>query len=71
MASFMLPAVLPRGKCNWFPLDRRLCGPQSQYGKFGEEKNIVPLIRLELLFFDYSYSILRLPKHNIRAIKAQ
>jgi hypothetical protein len=41
------PAVLPQGKRLWYPLDRRLGGPQSRSGRGGEEKNSQPLPRLE------------------------
>jgi hypothetical protein len=30
--------LYPRGKSTWYPLDRRLGGPQSWSGRFGEEK---------------------------------
>jgi hypothetical protein len=30
------PAVLPPGKDSWYPLDRRLGGPQSRSGRGGE-----------------------------------
>jgi hypothetical protein len=33
------PAALLQGKCPWYPLDRRLSGPQRQSGRGGEEKN--------------------------------
>jgi hypothetical protein len=33
------PAALPPGKEPWYPLYRRLGGPQSRYGHGGEEKN--------------------------------
>jgi hypothetical protein len=36
------PAALPQGKSPWYPLDRRLGGPQSRYGRGGEEKNSQP-----------------------------
>jgi hypothetical protein len=36
------PAILPPGKEPLYPLDRRLGGPQSQSGRFGEEKIIDP-----------------------------
>jgi hypothetical protein len=29
----------PRGKSPWYPLDRRLGGPQTRSGRSGEEKN--------------------------------
>jgi hypothetical protein len=32
-----------QGKSPWYPLDRRLGGPQSQSGHGGEEKNSQPL----------------------------
>jgi hypothetical protein len=34
--------LYPRGKSLRHPLDRRLGGPQSQSGRCGEEKNLVP-----------------------------
>jgi hypothetical protein len=36
------PAALPPGKRPWYPLDRRLGGPQSRSGRGGEEKNSQP-----------------------------
>jgi len=33
------PAALPAGKNPWYPLDRRLGGPQSRSGRGGEEKH--------------------------------
>jgi len=33
----------PQGKSPWYPLDRRLGGPQSQSRCSGEEKNSQPL----------------------------
>jgi hypothetical protein len=36
-----------QGKSPWYPLDRRLGGPQSRSGCGGEEKNSQPLPRLE------------------------
>jgi hypothetical protein len=41
------PATLPPGKSPWYPLDRRLGGPQSRSGFGGEEKNSQPLPGLE------------------------
>jgi len=32
------PAALTPGQSPWYPLDRRLCGPQSSSGHGGEEK---------------------------------
>jgi hypothetical protein len=36
------PAALPQGKSPWYPLDRRLGGPQNRSGLSGEEKNSYP-----------------------------
>jgi hypothetical protein len=33
------PAALLQGMSPWYPLDRRLGGPQSRSGRGGEEKN--------------------------------
>jgi hypothetical protein len=41
------PAALPQGKRPWYPLDRRLGGPQSRSGRGGEEKNSRPLSGIE------------------------
>jgi hypothetical protein len=41
------PAALPHGKSPWYPLDRRLGGPQSRSGRGGEEKNSQPLPGIE------------------------
>jgi hypothetical protein len=35
------------GNCSWYPLYRRLGGPQSRSGRYGEEKNLLPLPRIE------------------------
>jgi hypothetical protein len=43
-----LPA-LPQVKGPWYPLDRKLGGPQSRSGRFDEEKNSQPLPGLEPL----------------------
>jgi hypothetical protein len=34
-----VPAALPQGKSPWYPLDRRIGGPQSHSGLGGEAKN--------------------------------
>jgi hypothetical protein len=36
------PAALLQGNSPWYPLDRRLGGPQSLSGRGGEEKNSQP-----------------------------
>jgi hypothetical protein len=43
------PAALPQGKSLWYPLDRRLGGPQSRSGRGGEEKNSQPPTELSRL----------------------
>jgi hypothetical protein len=40
--SFTLRALYPQGKSPWYPLDRRLGGPQSRSGGGCEEKNSQP-----------------------------
>jgi len=42
-----IPVTLSQGKDPRFPLDRRLDGPQSQFGRGGEEKNSLPLLGIE------------------------
>jgi hypothetical protein len=39
MVSSMPRPLYPQGKSPWYPLDRRLGGPQSLSGRGGEEKN--------------------------------
>jgi hypothetical protein len=39
--------LYPQGKSPWYPLNRRLGGPQSWSGGSGEEKNSLPLLGLE------------------------
>jgi hypothetical protein len=36
------PAALPQEESHWYPLDRRLGGPQSCSGHGGEENNFQP-----------------------------
>jgi hypothetical protein len=45
--SFMHRPFYPQGKGPWYPLDKRLGGPQSRSGLSGEEKNSQPLPELE------------------------
>jgi hypothetical protein len=42
MVSFTPRPLYPAGKCSWYPLDRRLGGPQSRSGRGGEDKNSHP-----------------------------
>jgi hypothetical protein len=46
------PAALPPGKSPWYPLDRRLGGPQSRSGRGGEEKNFLLPPGTEPFFFE-------------------
>jgi len=39
--------LYPQGKSPWYPLDRRMGGPQSRFGGDGEEKNSQSLPGLE------------------------
>jgi hypothetical protein len=39
VVSFTTRPLYPQGKSPWYPLDRRLGGPQSRSGRGGEEKN--------------------------------
>jgi hypothetical protein len=41
------PAALPQRKQPQHPLFTRLCKPQSRSGRYGEERNILPLLRIE------------------------
>jgi hypothetical protein len=42
MVSFTPQPLYPQGKSPWYPLDRRLDGPQSHSGRGGLEKNSQP-----------------------------
>jgi len=42
VVSFTPRPPCPQGKSPWYPLDRRLGGPQSHSGRGGEEKNSSP-----------------------------
>jgi hypothetical protein len=45
--SFTPQPFYPQGKSHWYPLDRRLGGPESRSGRGGEEINSHPLSGLE------------------------
>jgi hypothetical protein len=47
VVSFTPRPLYHQGKRPWYPLDRRLGGPQSRSGRGGEEKNSQPLPGLE------------------------
>jgi hypothetical protein len=42
VVSFTPRPLYPQGKNPWYPLNRRLGGPQSRFGHCGEEKNSQP-----------------------------
>jgi hypothetical protein len=44
VVSFTPRPIYPQGKGPWFPLDRRLGGPQSRSGRGGEDKNSSPYL---------------------------
>jgi hypothetical protein len=48
VVSFTPQSLYPQGKSTWYPLDRRMGGPQSHSGRGGEEVNSQPLPGLEL-----------------------
>jgi hypothetical protein len=47
VVRFTLRPLYPQVKSLWYPLDRRLNGPQSRSGRCGEEKNSQPLSEIE------------------------
>jgi hypothetical protein len=47
VVSFTPRLLYPQGKSTWYPLDRRLGGPQSRSGHGDEEKNSKPIPELE------------------------
>jgi len=47
VVSFTTWPLYPQGKSPWYPLDRRLGGPQNHSGHSGEEKNSQPLPGIE------------------------
>jgi hypothetical protein len=47
VVSFTPRPLFPQGKSPWYPLDRRLGGPQSRSGRGGEEKNSQPPLAIE------------------------
>jgi hypothetical protein len=48
VVSFTPLPLYPQGKSPWYPLDRRLGGPQSRSGRWGEEKNSQPQPGIEI-----------------------
>jgi hypothetical protein len=51
VVSFTVRLLYPQQKGPWYPLDRRLGGPQSRSGRGGEKKNTQPLPGLESPIF--------------------
>jgi hypothetical protein len=47
VVRFMPRLLYPQGKNPWYPLDRRLCGPQSRSGRGGENKNSQPSLGIK------------------------
>jgi hypothetical protein len=47
VVSFTPRPLYPQGKIPWYPLNRRLGGPQSRSGHGDEEKNSQPMLGLE------------------------
>jgi hypothetical protein len=47
VVSFTPRPLYPQGKIPWYPVDRRLGGPQNRSGRGGEEKNCQTLPGLE------------------------
>jgi len=47
VVSFTPRPLYPKGKSPWYPLDKRLGGPQSRPGSGGEEKYSQSLPELE------------------------
>jgi hypothetical protein len=39
--------IYPPGKCHWYPVDRKLGGPQSWYGSRRVEKNSLPMLGIK------------------------
>jgi hypothetical protein len=48
VVNFTPRPLYPQGENPWYPLDRRLGGPQSRSGSDGKEKNSQPLPGLDL-----------------------
>jgi hypothetical protein len=62
VVSFTTWPLYPQGKRPWYPLDRRLGGPQSRSGRSGEEKNSQSLTGLEHPITQrYTTELYRLP----------
>jgi hypothetical protein len=54
VVRFTPQSLYPRDESSWYPLDRRLGGPQSRSGRSGEEKNECPSLSK---FVDYKVKL--------------
>jgi hypothetical protein len=68
VVSFTPRPLYPQGKSPWYPLDRRLGGPQSRSGCGDEEKNSQPPPGIEFQLLHISHNSLFLTKYH--ALKA-
>jgi hypothetical protein len=59
VVSFTPQRLYFQGKSSWYPLDRRLGGPQSHSGRGGEEKNSQPPPGIEPYNPDRAASIIK------------
>jgi hypothetical protein len=57
-------ATLPWGMYPWYPLNRRLGGPQNQSGHGGKEKNSRPLLGIQAWSFNPFYITARGERHD-------
>jgi hypothetical protein len=48
--QFHIPTTSLLEKSDWYPFNRMFIRTQSQYGYFGEEKNVLPLLGIEPQF---------------------
>jgi hypothetical protein len=55
VVSFAFRLLYFRGKSPWYPLDRRLCGPQGRSRHGGKDQNYQPLSGLELILSSLRY----------------
>jgi hypothetical protein len=51
--SFLAPVIYPQGKRPFYPLYRRLGGPQRQGGRIGDNKDLLLSSGIELRFLFY------------------
>jgi hypothetical protein len=71
VVSFTPCLLYPQGKSPWYPLGRRLGGPQSRSGHGGEEKNFQPLSGFEPSIIQpvsqcYTAELNRIPALSVR-----